>query len=406
MADEIFVGEALIGSGDEVAHVDLIIGDKGGPAGIAFANAFSKLSTGHTPLLSVIRPNLPAKPSTLLIPKVTVRGMKDANKIFGPAQTAVARAVADAVEEGIIPQEKCEDWVVIASVFIHPKAENYRKIYQYNYGATKTALRRALQHYPSIDKVLREKDRSTHPIMGFKVQRLWNPPYLQVALDLDSTEAAGRVIKDLPYRERILLEAGTPLIKKNGVGVIERIREIRKDAFIVADLKTMDVGRIEVKEAADATADAVCILGAASNESIEKSIQEAQKQGIYSILDMMNVLDPVARLKALQVKPDITLLHRSVDVETAAREKDKPLETKWGDISEIKKITKMVAVAGGITPKTSNEALSKGADIIVVGRYIIRSREPRRAAEDFLQHMPPDADTMRLILDEDEIPGE
>ncbi|MEM1525346.1 MAG: bifunctional 5,6,7,8-tetrahydromethanopterin hydro-lyase/3-hexulose-6-phosphate synthase [Nitrososphaerales archaeon] len=406
MNNELYVGEALIGSGNEIAHVDLIIGDKKGPAGIAFANAFSHISIGHTPLLSVIRPNLPAKPSTIIIPKVTIKNLEDANKVFGPAQTAVARAVADAVEEGIIPKDKCEDWVVIVSVFIHPDAKDFRKIYQYNYGATKTALRRALAHYPPIEKVLKEKDRAIHPIMGFRVQRLWNPPYLQVALDLDSFDEAARIINALPIRERILLEAGTPLIKKHGVGVIEKIREIRKDAFIIADLKTMDVGRLEVKEAADATADAVCILGVASNETIERSILEAQKQGIYSILDMMNVNDPVSKLHSLRVKPDIALLHRSVDVEATAREVGKPLETKWGNISEIKKIVRFVAVAGGITPESSKEALANGADIIVVGRYIIRSREPRRAAEDFLQYMPADADTMRLILDEDEVVGE
>ena len=100
--EEFYVGEALIGSGDEVAHVDLIIGSKKGPAGIAFANALSQLSAGHTPLLAVIRPNLAVKPSTIVIPKVTIRNLEDANKIFGPAQTAVARAVADAVAEGII----------------------------------------------------------------------------------------------------------------------------------------------------------------------------------------------------------------------------------------------------------------------------------------------------------------
>ncbi|MEM2339575.1 MAG: bifunctional 5,6,7,8-tetrahydromethanopterin hydro-lyase/3-hexulose-6-phosphate synthase, partial [Nitrososphaerales archaeon] len=274
-----------------------------------------------------------AKPSPLIIPKVTIKHLEDANKVFGPAQTAVARAVADAVEEGIIPKDKCEDWVVIVSVFIHPDAKDFRKIYQYNYGATKTALRRALAHYPPIEKVLKEKDRAIHPIMGFRVQRLWNPPYLQVALDLDSFDEAARIINALPIRERILLEAGTPLIKKHGVGVIEKIREIRKDAFIIADLKTMDVGRLEVKEAADATADAVCILGVASNETIERSILEAQKQGIYSILDMMNVNDPVSKLHSLRVKPDIALLHRSVDVEATAREVGKPLETKWGNIA-------------------------------------------------------------------------
>ncbi|MEM3046082.1 MAG: bifunctional 5,6,7,8-tetrahydromethanopterin hydro-lyase/3-hexulose-6-phosphate synthase, partial [Candidatus Bathyarchaeia archaeon] len=308
MPSELFVGEALIGSGKEVAHVDLLMGDKAGPAGVAFANAFSQLSAGHTPLLSVVRPNLPVKPSTLIVPKVTVKTMEDAGKVFGPAQTAVARAVADCVEEGVIPRDKCEDWVIVASVFVHPEAKDYRRIYQYNYGATKTAIRRALQRYPSVEKVLREKDRSTHPIMGFRVQRLWNPPYLQVALDLESMDAVERIVRELPNRERVLLEAGTPLIKKYGLAVIEQIRKLRPDAFIVADLKIMDVGRLEVKEAADHTADAVCILGVTSTESIEKSIQEAQKQGIYSLVDMMNVPDPKATLDKLRVKPDIVLL--------------------------------------------------------------------------------------------------
>ncbi|MEM2904210.1 MAG: bifunctional 5,6,7,8-tetrahydromethanopterin hydro-lyase/3-hexulose-6-phosphate synthase [Candidatus Bathyarchaeia archaeon] len=406
MPSELFVGEALIGSGKEVAHVDLLMGDKAGPAGVAFANAFSQLSAGHTPLLSVVRPNLPVKPSTLIVPKVTVKTMEDAGKVFGPAQTAVARAVADCVEEGVIPRDKCEDWVIVASVFVHPEAKDYRRIYQYNYGATKTAIRRALQRYPSVEKVLREKDRSTHPIMGFRVQRLWNPPYLQVALDLESMDAVERIVRELPNRERVLLEAGTPLIKKYGLAVIEQIRKLRPDAFIVADLKIMDVGRLEVKEAADHTADAVCILGVTSTESIEKSIQEAQKQGIYSLVDMMNVPDPKATLDKLRVKPDIVLLHRNVDLETKAQEMGKPLETRWGNISEVKGVSKLVAVAGGLTPEAAKEALAGGADIIIVGRYITRSREPRRAAEDFLQHMPPDADTMRLILDEDEIPGE
>ena len=102
--ETMFIGEALIGDGDELAHVDLLIGRKDGPVGNAFANGLSQLSVGHTPLLSVIRPNLITKPATIIIPKVTVGNLDDASKIFGPAQTAVGRAVADAVEEGIIPK--------------------------------------------------------------------------------------------------------------------------------------------------------------------------------------------------------------------------------------------------------------------------------------------------------------
>ncbi|AXV37724.1 MAG: bifunctional 5,6,7,8-tetrahydromethanopterin hydro-lyase/3-hexulose-6-phosphate synthase [Methanobacteriaceae archaeon] len=401
------IGEALIGNGNEIAHVDLIIGSKDGHAGAAFANNLTQLSIGHTPLLSVIRPNLMTKPSTLIVPKVTVRDLKDADKIFGPAQTAVGRAVADAVSEGIIPKDKVEDLVIIASVFIHPEAEDFRKIYQYNYGATKLALKRALENYPSIDKVLGEKDRGTHPIMGFRVVRLWNPPYLQVALDLDNMEEMERIINSLPDRERILLEAGTPLVKKFGVSIVSKIRELRKDAFIIADLKTLDVGRIEVKMAADETADAVAISGLGTIESIEKAVHEASKQGIYAILDMMNVDNFVEKLGKLRFKPDIVLLHRNVDLETlkAERGEEQAEITEWGNINQIKDILgegKQVAVAGGITPQKVEEALDSGADIIVVGRYIIGSRDVRRAAEDFLEHMPQDPDTMRLALDEDE----
>ena len=403
------IGEALVGDGNELAHVDLIIGDKEGAGGIAFANAMTQLSIGHTPLLSVIRPNLMAKPATLIVPKVTIGDLNDASKIFGPAQTAVGRAVADAVEEGLIPKNKAEDIVVLVSVFIHPEAKDYRKIYQYNYGATKLAIRRAMNDYPGIEKVLSEKDRGTHPIMGFRVTRLWSPPYVQVALDLDNLDTMEKIISEVPDRERVLLEAGTPLIKKFGVGVVSKIRELRPDAFIIADLKTLDVGRVEIKMAADETADAVAISGLGTIESIEKAIHEAQKQGIYSILDMMNVDNFTEKLNQIpdNLKPNIVLLHRNVDLETSMAEKGEDTSdmTEWGNIKQIKKLigpTGLVAVAGGITPEKVEEAIESGADIIVVGRYIIGSRDVRRSAEDFLAHLPQDPDNMRLALDEDE----
>ena len=378
------IGEALIGDGPELAHVDLLIGDKQGPVGQAFANGLSNLSVGHTPLTSVIRPNLMTKPATLIIPKVTVGDLEDASKIFGPAQTAVARAVADAVEDGYIPKDIVEDIVINVSVFIDPSAEDYRKIYQYNYGATKLAIRRAMEGYPSIEKVLAEKDRGTHPIMGFKVKKLWSPPYLQVALDLDNEQ-------------------------KFGVGIIGKIRALRPDAFIIADLKTLDVGRVEVKMAADETADAVAISGLGTVESIAKAIHETQKQGIYSILDMMNVAEFEKKLAKLpeDLKPDIVLLHRNVDMETYRAEhgEDTSDMTEWGNIKDIKAILGdkgLIAVAGGIKPNNVEEAISKGANIIIAGRYIIGSRDVRRAAQDFLEHFDPDPDNMRLAMDEDE----
>ena len=402
------IGEALIGDGPELAHIDLLIGDKLGPVGQAFANGLSNLSIGHTPLTSVIRPNLMTKPATLIIPKVTVGDLDDASKIFGPAQTAVARAVADAVEDGYIPKEIVEDIVINVSVFIDPSAEDFRKIYQYNYGATKLAIRRAMEGYPSIEKVLAETDRGTHPIMGFRVQKLWSPPYLQVALDLDSKEAMAKILNDLPDKERVLVEAGTPLVKKFGVGVVEDIRALRPSAFIIADLKTLDVGRVEIKMAADATADAVAISGLGTIESIKKAIHETQKQGIYSILDMMNVKDFEDKLSQLpdDLKPNIVLLHRNVDLETYKAEKGEDVSemTEWGNIKKIKEILGggLIAVAGGITPENVEEAIEKGADVIIAGRYIIGSRDVRRSAQDFLAHFPPDPDNMRLAMDEDE----
>ena len=96
MAD-FFIGESLVGEGNEVAHIDLIIGSKAGPAGAAFCNALTNNKDGFTTLLAVVAPNLPAKPDTIMFNKVTIKGAKQAVQMFGPAQAAVAKAVADSV---------------------------------------------------------------------------------------------------------------------------------------------------------------------------------------------------------------------------------------------------------------------------------------------------------------------
>lgn len=379
------VGEALLGTDAEVAHIDLLVGDKNGPVGQAFANGLTQLSQGHTPLLAVIRPNLPPKPMTLIVPKVTVQNLEQANKIFGPAQAAVAKAIADAVEEGLLPAEKLEDWVIIVSVFIHPSAQDERKIYHFNYSATKLALKRALTKYPPLEKILFDKDRARHPIMGFKVPRLWRPPYLQIALDVPSIEASKTIIKVMPQSDRLIIEAGTPLIKRYGVNVIRELREAAKDMFIIADLKTLDVGNVEVDMAFEATADAVVASGLASNETLDKFIYEAQRMGIYAIIDMMNVEDPLERVKQLKEKPDVIILHRSVDAEQYGK-----AASKWEAIKPVreyyqsKKQKILIAVAGGIQPSTALSALKTEADILIVGRYITQARDPERAVREFI----------------------
>ena len=89
-----FIGEALAGDGNEIAHIDLLIGDKDGPVGAAFANALARQSKGHSNLLAVLTPNLAVKPATVMITKVTIGGARQAVQMFGPAQAAVAKAIA------------------------------------------------------------------------------------------------------------------------------------------------------------------------------------------------------------------------------------------------------------------------------------------------------------------------
>ncbi len=135
-----YVGEALVGEGNEVAHIDLLIGEKNGPVGMAFANALSNQSQGHSNLLAVLAPNLMVKPATVMITKVTIKGAKQAVQMFGPAQYGVAKAVADAVDEGLIPKDQCEKLCIVCGVFIHWEAADDKKIYQYNYEATKLSI--------------------------------------------------------------------------------------------------------------------------------------------------------------------------------------------------------------------------------------------------------------------------
>jgi len=159
-----FIGEALAGEGNEIAHIDLLIGAKTGPVGLAFANALADQKQGHSNLLAVLTPNLICKPATVLITKVTIKGAGQAVQMFGPAQKAVAKAVADSVAEGIIPTNQVEDLVIVAGVFIHWDAKDNAKIYQYNYAATKISIQRAMRNEPKIDEILAKKDTAKHPI--------------------------------------------------------------------------------------------------------------------------------------------------------------------------------------------------------------------------------------------------
>jgi formaldehyde-activating enzyme len=103
------------------------------------------------------------KPLTLIVPTVTVKGMRQASLVYGPAQAAVAKAVVDTVEEGFIPRSAVDDLLIIANVFVHPSAVDRKRVYINNYKAMRHALRKAVENRPSIDELLQNKERAKHP---------------------------------------------------------------------------------------------------------------------------------------------------------------------------------------------------------------------------------------------------
>jgi 5,6,7,8-tetrahydromethanopterin hydro-lyase len=161
--NKVMVGESLVGEGNEVAHIDLLIGPRGSPVETAFCNALTNQKDGFTSLLAVISPNLPCKPNTILFNKVTIKGAKQAVQMFGPAQFAVAKAVQDSVAEGIIPANEADDVFICVGVFIHWEADDDAKIQEYNYKATKEAIQRAVEGKPTAAEATAQRDSVKHP---------------------------------------------------------------------------------------------------------------------------------------------------------------------------------------------------------------------------------------------------
>jgi 5,6,7,8-tetrahydromethanopterin hydro-lyase len=163
MARILSVGESLVGDGNEVAHIDALIGSKDGPVGEAFAGALLNQKEGHTNLLALVAPNLPAKPDTIIANKVTIKGEKQVGQMFGPAQAAVARGVVDSVRDGVIPEGEADDLCIIVGVFIHWQAEDDKKIFDWNYEATREALTRAMAGEPAASTVIEKELEARHP---------------------------------------------------------------------------------------------------------------------------------------------------------------------------------------------------------------------------------------------------
>jgi 5,6,7,8-tetrahydromethanopterin hydro-lyase len=114
----------------------------------------------------VVAPNLPAKPDTIMSNKVTLKGEKQVGQMFGPAQAAVARAVVDSVKDGVIPEDQVDDLCVIVGVFIHWEAADDKKIFDWNYQATKESIARAMGGEPTVQTVIDGEEAARHPFAG------------------------------------------------------------------------------------------------------------------------------------------------------------------------------------------------------------------------------------------------
>ncbi len=161
--NKVMVGESLVGDGNEIAHIDLIIGPRGSAAEQAFCNALTNNKDGFTTLLAVIAPNLACKPNTILYNKVTIKDARQAVQMFGPAQYAVAKAVQDCVAEGTIPAAEADDIYIAVGVFIHWEAADDAKIQDFNYRATKEAIERAVAGKPTAAEATAQRNSVTHP---------------------------------------------------------------------------------------------------------------------------------------------------------------------------------------------------------------------------------------------------
>jgi 5,6,7,8-tetrahydromethanopterin hydro-lyase len=163
VVDRVLVGESLKGDGNEVAHIDLIMGPRGSAAEAAFCNCITNNKDGFSSLLAVVAPNLITKPNTVMFNKVTIKGAKQAVQMFGPAQRAVAMAVADCVEDGTIPAAEADDLFICVGVFIHWMADDDKKIHDFNYEAVKESIKRAVAREPKASTVVAQKGAAAHP---------------------------------------------------------------------------------------------------------------------------------------------------------------------------------------------------------------------------------------------------
>ncbi len=154
------IGEAFVGSGPEAAHLNTVLGAKGGPVETAWVTALATPRAGHAAFLTTVRPGIPAKPMTLFVNKATLEGESHSTMTWGPAQAGVASGVLWAVADGIVPPALVDDLLLVAAVWVNPLAADEALVYDNNRTATRDALAAGAARAPSLAEALEYRDRA------------------------------------------------------------------------------------------------------------------------------------------------------------------------------------------------------------------------------------------------------
>jgi 3-hexulose-6-phosphate synthase/6-phospho-3-hexuloisomerase len=207
-------------------------------------------------------------------------------------------------------------------------------------------------------------------------------PVLQLALDFVDLRRAVKSAQAGVANGVDWLEVGTPLIKSEGLQAIRELRSLFPHVTLVADMKIMDAGRIEVETAAKAGANIVDVLGAASDATIRECVQAGKNYGAKIVVDLIAVKDPVSRAKQVEDSgADYITVHCSIDEQMEGKD---PFET-LRRVAEA--VSLPVGVAGGINSETAPRALEAGASIVIVGGAITKAVDPREAAHNIKKAM-------------------
>jgi 5,6,7,8-tetrahydromethanopterin hydro-lyase len=162
-ATQLYIGEGFEGPGVNLAHINVMVGPRNGPAGHAFATALATPSAGHAPFMVIAQPGIPTKPATLYVNKAVIHGDFHGNATWGASQAGIAKAVAEALESGVLPPEAENDWVVITANWVNPNTDDLDAVFYNNYTACKNALLAAMQGLPLREAVFAAAREVSNP---------------------------------------------------------------------------------------------------------------------------------------------------------------------------------------------------------------------------------------------------